>query len=94
MYMYSIHLCHFQFGVIKPKCASSVCIFDVLRVVYMLQSCPTDDAIRLLSPILSSETWVRNKLQLNQYRTKCPEKVADVCFWIFSCSPSALQDLV
>eukprot|EP00064_Thunnus_orientalis_P013396 superscaffoldBa00002172_g13435 len=30
---------------------------DLMRVVYMLQSCPTDDAVRLLQPILSAETW-------------------------------------
>uniref|UniRef100_A0A8C4EG18 Kinetochore associated 1 n=1 Tax=Dicentrarchus labrax TaxID=13489 RepID=A0A8C4EG18_DICLA len=28
-------------------------LFDALRVVYMLQSCPMDDAVRLLNPILS-----------------------------------------
>ncbi|XP_047447768.1 kinetochore-associated protein 1 [Mugil cephalus] len=30
---------------------------DLMRVVYMLQSCPMEDAFRLLSPILSAETW-------------------------------------
>ncbi|CAJ1068194.1 kinetochore-associated protein 1 [Xyrichtys novacula] len=30
---------------------------DLMRVVYMLQSCTVDDAVRLLSPILSAETW-------------------------------------
>ncbi|XP_030272722.1 kinetochore-associated protein 1 isoform X1 [Sparus aurata] len=30
---------------------------DLMRVVYMLQSCPMDDAVRLLRPILSAETW-------------------------------------
>ncbi|XP_068167481.1 kinetochore-associated protein 1 [Antennarius striatus] len=30
---------------------------DLMRVVFMLQSLPTDDAVRLLKPILSSETW-------------------------------------
>uniref|UniRef100_A0A8C4EAU2 Kinetochore associated 1 n=1 Tax=Dicentrarchus labrax TaxID=13489 RepID=A0A8C4EAU2_DICLA len=30
---------------------------DLMRVVYMLQSCPMDDAVRLLNPILSAETW-------------------------------------
>ncbi|XP_034548642.1 kinetochore-associated protein 1 isoform X2 [Notolabrus celidotus] len=30
---------------------------DLMRVVYMLQSCSVDDAVRLLSPILSAETW-------------------------------------
>ncbi|KAM9858247.1 kinetochore-associated protein 1 [Aulostomus maculatus] len=30
---------------------------DLMRVVYMLQSCPTDDVVRLLNPILSAETW-------------------------------------
>lgn len=39
------------------------CLFDARRVVYMLQSCPMDDAVRLLNPILSAETWVSNKLQ-------------------------------
>jgi len=38
-----------------------VSLFDALRVVYILQSCPMDDAVRLLSPILSAETWVRLK---------------------------------
>ncbi|XP_070712166.1 kinetochore-associated protein 1-like [Pempheris klunzingeri] len=33
---------------------------DLMRVVYMLQSCPTDDAVRLLSPILSADTWPFN----------------------------------
>lgn len=52
--------------VVTPKYVSSVycgLFFDALRVVYMLQSCPMDDAVRLLNPILSAETWVRNKLQ-------------------------------
>uniref|UniRef100_A0A3Q3MU59 Kinetochore associated 1 n=1 Tax=Mastacembelus armatus TaxID=205130 RepID=A0A3Q3MU59_9TELE len=30
---------------------------DLMRVVYMLQSCPMDDAVGLLIPILSAETW-------------------------------------
>ncbi|XP_078106919.1 kinetochore-associated protein 1 isoform X1 [Sander vitreus] len=30
---------------------------DLMRVVYMLQSSPMDDAVRLLNPILSAETW-------------------------------------
>ncbi|XP_008288071.1 kinetochore-associated protein 1 [Stegastes partitus] len=30
---------------------------DLMRVVYMLQSCSMDDAVRLLKPILSAETW-------------------------------------
>lgn len=30
----------------------------------MLQPCPMDDAVRLLKPILSAETWVSNTLQL------------------------------
>uniref|UniRef100_UPI0037E89FC3 kinetochore-associated protein 1 n=1 Tax=Semicossyphus pulcher TaxID=241346 RepID=UPI0037E89FC3 len=30
---------------------------DLMRLVYMLQSCSMDDAVRLLSPILSEETW-------------------------------------
>uniref|UniRef100_UPI003AAA84F6 kinetochore-associated protein 1 n=1 Tax=Centroberyx gerrardi TaxID=166262 RepID=UPI003AAA84F6 len=30
---------------------------DLMRVVYLLQSCPMDVAARLLSPILSVETW-------------------------------------
>ncbi|KAF7661602.1 hypothetical protein LDENG_00258100 [Lucifuga dentata] len=30
---------------------------DLMRVVYMLQTCLMDDAVRLLSPILSAETW-------------------------------------
>ncbi|XP_074526957.1 kinetochore-associated protein 1 [Halichoeres trimaculatus] len=30
---------------------------DLMRVVYMLQSCSVDEALRLLSPILSAETW-------------------------------------
>ncbi|XP_041792351.1 kinetochore-associated protein 1 isoform X1 [Chelmon rostratus] len=30
---------------------------DLMRVVHMLQSCPMDDAVRLLNPILSAETW-------------------------------------
>nr|XP_020458071.1 kinetochore-associated protein 1 [Monopterus albus] len=30
---------------------------DLMRVVYMLQACPMDDAVRLLSPVLSAETW-------------------------------------
>ncbi|XP_041855994.1 kinetochore-associated protein 1 isoform X1 [Melanotaenia boesemani] len=30
---------------------------DLMRVVYMLQSYPMKDAVRLLSPILSAETW-------------------------------------
>ncbi|XP_059192757.1 kinetochore-associated protein 1 isoform X1 [Centropristis striata] len=30
---------------------------DLMRVVYMLQCCPMDDAVRLLNPILSAETW-------------------------------------
>ncbi|TKS78652.1 Kinetochore-associated protein 1 [Collichthys lucidus] len=30
---------------------------DLMRLVYMLQSCPMDDAVRLLKPILSAETW-------------------------------------
>ncbi|XP_026199732.1 kinetochore-associated protein 1 isoform X2 [Anabas testudineus] len=30
---------------------------DLMRVVYMLQPCPVDDAVRLLNPILSAETW-------------------------------------
>ncbi|KAM4577000.1 kinetochore-associated protein 1 isoform 1-T1 [Odontesthes bonariensis] len=30
---------------------------DLMRVVYILQSCPMDEAVRLLSPILSAETW-------------------------------------
>ncbi|XP_029961373.1 kinetochore-associated protein 1 [Salarias fasciatus] len=30
---------------------------DLMRVVYMLQSCPVDVAVRLLIPILSAETW-------------------------------------
>ncbi|XP_071339118.1 kinetochore-associated protein 1 isoform X1 [Trachinotus anak] len=30
---------------------------DLMRVVYMLQSYPIDDAVRLLNPILSAETW-------------------------------------
>ncbi|XP_020511565.2 kinetochore-associated protein 1 [Labrus bergylta] len=30
---------------------------DLMRVVYMLQSCSMNDALRLLSPILSAETW-------------------------------------
>ncbi|XP_034727450.1 kinetochore-associated protein 1 isoform X2 [Etheostoma cragini] len=30
---------------------------DLMRVVYMLQSCPMDDAVRLLNPILIAETW-------------------------------------
>lgn len=35
------------------------------RVVYMLQSCPVDEAVFLLKPILSAETWVGDKLQQN-----------------------------
>ncbi|XP_075882024.1 kinetochore-associated protein 1 [Nelusetta ayraudi] len=30
---------------------------DLMRVVYMLQSNPVDDAVGLLSPVLSAETW-------------------------------------
>nr|XP_040052202.1 kinetochore-associated protein 1 [Gasterosteus aculeatus aculeatus] len=30
---------------------------DLMRVVYMLQSCPMEDAVRLLNPILSAQTW-------------------------------------
>ncbi|XP_029367133.1 kinetochore-associated protein 1 isoform X2 [Echeneis naucrates] len=30
---------------------------DLMRVVFMLQSCPMDDVVRLLSPILSAEYW-------------------------------------
>ncbi|XP_056274414.1 kinetochore-associated protein 1 isoform X3 [Pseudoliparis swirei] len=30
---------------------------DLMRVVYMLQSCPMEDAVRLLNPILSAKTW-------------------------------------
>uniref|UniRef100_H3DEG7 Kinetochore associated 1 n=1 Tax=Tetraodon nigroviridis TaxID=99883 RepID=H3DEG7_TETNG len=30
---------------------------DLMRVVYILQPCPVDDAVRLLKPILSAETW-------------------------------------
>ncbi|CAG5923423.1 unnamed protein product [Menidia menidia] len=30
---------------------------DLMRVVYMLQSCPVDDAVRLLGSVLSAETW-------------------------------------
>ncbi|XP_028269515.1 kinetochore-associated protein 1 [Parambassis ranga] len=30
---------------------------DLTRVVYMLQSGPVEDAVRLLNPILSAETW-------------------------------------
>ncbi|XP_018523951.1 kinetochore-associated protein 1 isoform X1 [Lates calcarifer] len=42
----------------NPECVSNIEEDpDLMRVVYMLQSCPTDDAIRLLSPILSAETW-------------------------------------
>lgn len=33
------------------------------RVVYMLQSCPMDDAVRLLNPILSAEIWVGNNFK-------------------------------
>lgn len=35
---------------------------SLFRLVYMLQSCPMDDAVRLLKPILSAETWVSNKI--------------------------------
>lgn len=30
---------------------------DIMRVVYMLQSCPMEDAVSILNPILSAETW-------------------------------------
>ncbi|XP_069555465.1 kinetochore-associated protein 1 [Brachyistius frenatus] len=30
---------------------------DLMRVVYMLQSCPMEEAVHLLSPILTAETW-------------------------------------
>ncbi|KAF0033894.1 hypothetical protein F2P81_013960 [Scophthalmus maximus] len=30
---------------------------DLMRVVYMLQSCPMDETVGLLNPILSAETW-------------------------------------
>ncbi|KAM3610515.1 uncharacterized protein V6R79_005093 [Siganus canaliculatus] len=30
---------------------------DLMRAVYMLQSCSMDDAVRLLTPVLSAETW-------------------------------------
>nr|XP_019956518.1 PREDICTED: kinetochore-associated protein 1 isoform X3 [Paralichthys olivaceus] len=30
---------------------------DLMRVVYMLHSLPVDEAVRLLNPILSAETW-------------------------------------
>ncbi|KAM6945162.1 kinetochore-associated protein 1 isoform 1-T1 [Lycodopsis pacificus] len=30
---------------------------DLMRVVYMLQSCPMEDAVRLLDPILTAKTW-------------------------------------
>lgn len=30
---------------------------DLMRVVYMLQACPMDKALHLLTPILSAETW-------------------------------------
>uniref|UniRef100_A0A672YH79 Kinetochore associated 1 n=1 Tax=Sphaeramia orbicularis TaxID=375764 RepID=A0A672YH79_9TELE len=30
---------------------------DLMRVVYMLQSCPMEDAVSILNPILSAETW-------------------------------------
>ncbi|XP_029017996.1 kinetochore-associated protein 1 isoform X2 [Betta splendens] len=30
---------------------------DLMRVVYMLQPGPMDDAVRLLNPVLSAETW-------------------------------------
>lgn len=61
----------------------------------MLQSCPVDDAVRLLSPVLSAETWVSNKVQLVIIRPrKFPVEVADVYFRISSCSRSAPLGLV
>ncbi|KAM6931090.1 kinetochore-associated protein 1 [Xenentodon cancila] len=30
---------------------------DLMRVVYMLQSCPMNDVMRILTPVLSAETW-------------------------------------
>lgn len=70
------------------------CLFDARRVVYMLQSCPMDDAVRLLNPILSAETWVSNKLQQVKIGQMALKIAADVCFWTLSYSPSALLGLV
>ncbi|XP_035809725.2 kinetochore-associated protein 1 isoform X1 [Amphiprion ocellaris] len=42
----------------NPDCANNIEEDpDLMRVVYMLQSCSIDDAVRLLKPILSAETW-------------------------------------
>uniref|UniRef100_A0A1A8M8V5 Kinetochore associated 1 n=2 Tax=Nothobranchius pienaari TaxID=704102 RepID=A0A1A8M8V5_9TELE len=30
---------------------------DLMRVVYILQSCPVEDAVHLLKPVLTAETW-------------------------------------
>ncbi|XP_028314098.1 kinetochore-associated protein 1 [Gouania willdenowi] len=42
----------------NPDCVSNVEEDpDLMRVVYMLQSCPMEDAVLLLNSILSAETW-------------------------------------
>lgn len=49
----------------------NVFLYVFVRVVHLLQPYPVDDAVRLLSPILSAETWVRNKLQFSRWLTNC-----------------------
>lgn len=67
-------------GVAAAFSFSELCSLHVLRVVYMLQSCPMEDAVRLLNPILSAQTWVSFTLQWVKTWTTCPGKVADV--WV------------
>uniref|UniRef100_A0A3Q4H4T1 Kinetochore associated 1 n=1 Tax=Neolamprologus brichardi TaxID=32507 RepID=A0A3Q4H4T1_NEOBR len=68
-------------AVVKVCHRSTHCVFNAYRVVYMLQSCSMQDAVRHLSPILTAETWVTSGPRLTFcHRTRallCLVRLAD-----------------